>query len=91
MKNYVAYFITDGYEKIDAQQAASITIAWSEGAKFVMINGNIYATHQIKSIKRIPRSEEKDMLIGLSEEEIKKALAENGITKFLPSNQNLLT
>lgn len=58
IKNYVIYFMGDEFEKISGSTASQIVKAWNDGAKFILINGNAYACHQILSIKRIKRSEE---------------------------------
>jgi hypothetical protein len=52
-KNYRIEFLTGDREKVSAEDAAQISKAWGEGAKFIIVNGNVYATHQIKSIKQM--------------------------------------
>ena len=57
IKNYTLSLM-DGDIKLTAKEAAAVLQAWQSGAKFVIVQGNAYATHQITAIERVPRKQE---------------------------------
>jgi len=61
VKNYRLESINGDHEYLTSDETAIITKSWADGAKFIIVNGNIYATHQIKSIRRLSRQDEENL------------------------------
>lgn len=86
MRNYIVKFMDKTCLQVTAKEAAGIAQAWKAGSKAIMIRGNLKATHQIASIDRVSRDDEKDLCamagIPLSEAPT--------MDKFLTTSQKLL-
>lgn len=69
IKNYVISFMDGEQIGITVEQAATITANLSKGTT-IIVGGDVYAVHQMKSIKRIKKQLELDMyeMKGLSQD-----------------------
>jgi len=85
MKNYRIYFMGGKSREITAEQAAGFYRATSMSVPNVLINGEVFMTHQICSIEKIRGIELKDLCDkkGIKIEDVPK------IEDFL-SNKKLL-
>ena len=57
-KNYIVIFMSQDCEYVTARQAAEVVKAWGESVKFIVVCGNVYATHQIRNISRLQHDQE---------------------------------
>lgn len=61
MKNYRINFIGNKYVDITAEQAANIYNGLEQNTPRILINGEVFMSHQITSIERIKGQELKDL------------------------------
>jgi len=54
IQNYTIRFMGDFEKNITKEQAEQLLLAWNSGAKFILIGGEVFATHQILSITSRP-------------------------------------
>lgn len=62
IKNYRLHLIKRDPVKITKEEADQVLIAWEGDAKFIVLKGSVYATHQISSIEKIKNGEELPLL-----------------------------
>jgi len=84
MKNYRIFFIGNKSRDITAEQAAKIYLGLEKETPRVLIDDEVFMSHQISSIERIKGQELKDLCERFN---IEKAPL---LKDFLPSNQKLL-
>jgi len=52
IKNYTIKFIGDVYRNVTVEEAEKVLTAWHGGEKFIILNGEAFATHQIIAVHR---------------------------------------
>ncbi len=60
-KNYVLSIMSGKTILLTAQEAAKCAIAVSKGQGSIVVQGNLYPVHQVKSIERLDKETEKDL------------------------------
>jgi hypothetical protein len=86
MKNYRMYFLNKKSIDLTAEQAASVYTGLEAGVQRILINGDVFVSHQITSIERICGQE----LADLCDKEGVKVKDAPKLDRFLSYNTKLL-
>lgn len=97
-KNYYIQFLDGTQKRLTAKQAYGIGLAIQNGLKVGIIDGEMYAFHQVKAVKRLARDEERYLaenagLIELNapEEKLNQLLADNSMEAVGKAQNNNLS